>query len=129
MEPYSVKKVEIKSTMEYLNGEYTLIEPFNSRDQFLAFILSKRFSQIESLLRTSPKNALKKLISVYFVEDVVISEYAVLKNIHVYLWQTNAGSKVYIIPPDLAIFRTASGNGYIVRIDIFKFLASLPYPD
>ncbi|MEM2499969.1 MAG: hypothetical protein QXU30_07470 [Sulfolobales archaeon] len=129
MEPFRLIKTTIDSTMENLNGEYTLIEPFDSRDPFLAFVLSKRFSQLESILRTAPKNVLKKLSGVYYVEKMEIKDFAVLERINVYVWQTNTGSKVYIIPPDLAIFRTNSGNGYIVEIDLFEFLASLPYPD
>ncbi|MEM4596717.1 MAG: hypothetical protein QXG54_05405 [Desulfurococcaceae archaeon] len=128
MEAFELMKVKVESTMECLNGEYTLVEPHDPRDQFLAFVLSKRFSQLESLLRTAPKNLLRKLVSVYFVERVTISEYATLERIHIYLWQTNTGSKVYIIPPDLVFFKTQSGNKYIVKIDLFKFLSSLP-PD
>lgn len=129
MEPFRLIKTTVESTLDIISGEYTLIEPYNSSDPFLAFILSKRFSQLESLLRTAPKNVLKKLSGVYFVENITISEYATLERIYIYLWQTNTGAKVYIIPPDLVLFKTAGGNGYIVKIDVFKFLSSLPYPD
>ena len=125
---FTIKKVKVNSGCVELNGEYTLIIPHIYYDSFITLVLSKRFWQIRSLVYTEPRNLLNKLVKVYRA-NIEISDYIEIEDANIYKWSTKSGSTIYLIPPNLVMFRTKNGNGYIIRIDlsIISSRLSMPY--
>ena len=108
---------------EEIEGEYYLVLPYirsfdSIEDKFLALMLAKRFWQIDSLINTSPRNIFNKLTSKLFVEKLEVSDVILLEHVHIYIWNTSRGTTIYLIPPDLVLFKTNSNKRYIVRINL-----------
>jgi len=124
-EVFNMRKVTVKLSLVEGNDE---LEKFNNREctlittalinDFTKMLLAKRFAQINSLIRTDPKNYLKKMTGYVLTNSVEFTGHMKVLSAKVYVWETNNGNKVFIIPPLHVMFETQKNNCYVIEYPI-----------
>ncbi|MEM1687312.1 MAG: hypothetical protein QXR31_04455 [Zestosphaera sp.] len=128
-EVFDMRKVVVKISavspddeiMQFNDRECTLITTA-LLNRFTRMLLAKRFAQIDSLLRTDPRNIMKKLKYYHLTNDVEFVEHMKISNAKIYVWETNSGNKVFIIPPLHVMFITSNNNCYVIKYPIEDIL-------